>query len=232
MKIGIIAAMTEELQAILKYVDFINTKKIFNIEFLEGKIKNQDVVLVESGIGKVNAARTTQILIDNYNVDCVINIGVAGAISNNLQIGDVVIGKYLVQHDFDITAFGHDLGYITGVGKEIYSNEYLVNLFKNVLDNTSVKGMLGVIASGDIFCNSKELSLKIQEKFLADCVEMEGAAIAQVCFLSNIPFIVLRSISDVVNGANEVDFDDFLKSSSEIIASILKKGIEIINSGR
>ena len=232
MKIGIIAAMSEELQAILKNIEFSSKKKILNIEFAEGKINNKDIVLVESGIGKVNAARTTQILIDKYNVDYVINIGVAGAISENLQIGDVVIGKYLVQHDFDITAFGHDLGYITGVGKEIYSDEYLINLFKSVLDNSNIKGMLGVIASGDIFCNSKELSLKIHDKFLADCVEMEGAAIAQVCFLSNVPFVVLRSISDVVNGTNEVDFDEFLESSSEIIANILKKGIEIINSSR
>ncbi len=167
-------------------------------------------------------------LIDNYNVDYIINIGVAGGVNNNLNVGDIVIGKTLVQHDFDITKFGHEKGFITGVGKEIYSDINLVNLFSSNFDNSNNKLLIGTIASGDIFCTEPSMSLKIHDKFHADGVEMEGAAIAQVCFLCNVPFII-RSISDVVNGSNEVMFDKFLYSSSNVVAKLLVDVINKIN---
>ena len=227
-KVGIIIAMDEELNELLPYLKNKKEIKIFNLSFYEGLISNQECILVLSGIGKVNAARACQILIDNMNVDYVINIGVAAGINKNLMIGDIVIGTKLVQHDFDITSFGHPKGYITGVGQYILADNYLINLFeKSTTDNVVLKK--GVIASGDIFCTEPQMALKIKTKFDALCVEMEGASIAQVCFLSGIPFIVVRSISDIPNNENQIDFEHFLKESSEKVAKILVRTIAKIN---
>lgn len=227
-KIGIILAMNEELNELLPYLKEKKEIKIFDLIFYEGLISNQECILVESGIGKVNAARSCQILIDNMNVDYVINIGVAAGINKNLAIGDIVLGTKLVQHDFDITKFGHPKGYITGVGQFIETDKYLFNLFKkSCTDDVIIKE--GVIASGDIFCTDPQMAEKIKTKFEAFCVEMEGASIAQVCFLSGIPFIVVRSISDIPNNNNEIDFDNFLKKSSEKVAKVLIRTIAKIN---
>lgn len=227
-KIGIILAMEEELQELLPYLKEKQEIKIFDLAFYEGLISNQECILVLSGIGKVNAARACQILIDNMNVDYVINIGVAAGINKNLNIGDIVIGTKLVQHDFDITSFGHPKGYITGVGKFIETDKYLFDLFKkSCTDDLAIKE--GIIASGDIFCTDPLMTNKIKEKFDALCVEMEGASIAQVCFLSGIPFIVIRSISDIPNNNNQIDFEEFLKEASQKVAKVLVRTVAKIN---
>lgn len=224
--IGIIAAMQEELDAILNIMNEINKKDIYNITFYKGKINKSNVIAVKCGVGKVNAARTTQILIDRFNVKEIINLGSAGALKPNLNIGDIVIGEKLIQHDFDITAFNHKKGYITDVGDYISCDNNLIERFKtaaNELDDKEYKIITGIIASGDIFCTEIKMKEKIHSKFNADCVEMEGAAIAQVCYLDNIPFIVVRSISDSPNGNNAIVFDEFIKLASKRCASILKK---------
>ena len=131
-KVGIIVAMEEELEQILNITNDIKEKEISGLNFKLGKIEKKNVVLVKSGVGKVNAARVTQILIDKFNVEYVINVGSAGALNPLLNIGDIVIGEKLVQHDFDITAFDHDKGYITGVGDYIYSDNTLVEKFKKI----------------------------------------------------------------------------------------------------
>ena len=223
MVIGIITAMEEEMISIKKYINNIKTNIIYGIEFIEGNINKHNIILCKSGVGKVNASRTTQLLIDNYNIDYVINIGVAGALNEKLNIGDIVIGKYLVQHDFDITKFNHEKGYIPDIGVKIESSKELLDLFEN---SNFIKG---TIATGDIFCTDKNMSLKIHNKFDADCVEMEGAAIAQVCFLCNKKFIIIRSISDVVNGTNEIDYDNFFVESSEKVAHLIFDTISKIN---
>ena len=124
-KVGIIFAMEEELNAFMDKITIQNEYDIFNLHFFHGIINNTECILVISGVGKVNAARTTQILIDNYNVDLIINIGVAGGVNTNLAIGDIVIGEKLVQHDFDITAFNHEKGFIQDIGVFIDGDEYL-----------------------------------------------------------------------------------------------------------
>lgn len=225
MKIGIIFAMQEELNALKKHLEITNEFNIFDLKFYESKHNSITCILVESGIGKVNAARTTQILIDNMKVDYIFNIGVAGGIETSLKVGDIVIGTDLVQHDFDITAFNHEKGFIPSLGKFIKTDEYLVRLAKNI-DNTL---KLGIIASGDIFCTDTNMSKKIHDKFHALCVEMEGASIAQVCYLCNIPFLVIRSISDTPNNNNAVMFDEFLEKASNKVASIMIKLIEKID---
>ena len=228
-KIGIIFAMHEELNAFIKNINIENEYDIFDLHFFHGMIKDTECILVISGVGKVNAARTTQILIDNYGVDAIINIGVAGGVNKSLSVCDIVLGEKLVQHDFDITAFDHEKGYIPNVGVFSNSDEYLVNLFSSILDKEKISYHRGIIASGDIFCTEEAMSMKIASKFNALCVEMEGASIAQVCYLSHIPFIVIRSISDVPGNNNTIAYDEFLESSSEKVADVLIKIIENIN---
>ena len=200
-------------------------------KYMNCKIKDKICVLVKSGVGKVNAARATQILIDNFKPDYIVNVGVAGGLNPMLSIGDIVIGETLVQHDFDITAFGHAKGYIPGVGEKIYADDYLVKKIEEAIGNQEEKVYKyekGVIASGDIFCTAIPMRDKIYAKFNAECVEMEGAAIGQVCSLCNVPFVVIRSISDTPNGENEVTYEKFIKLASERCANILKDFVKTI----
>ena len=226
-KIGIIFAMKEELDEFLNLVEKINEYKIFDLDFYECNYGDKELVLVESGIGKVNAARATQILIDNMEVEYIFNVGVAGSVNKNVKVMDVVIGDKLVQHDFDITAFNHEKGYIPNIGgKFVESDPYLIKVALEVGDENTHKG---VIASGDIFCTEEAMSNKIATKFGALCVEMEGASIAQVCYLSHIPFLVIRSISDSPTGGdNTLTYEEFLKLSSCKVAGYLKRIIDII----
>lgn len=221
---GIIAAMNEEMLEIKNIMTNIEEIKIYELTFIKGKINNTNVILVEAGIGKVNAARVTQILIDNFNIQAVINVGSAGSANDELNIGDIVIGKKVVQHDFDITAFGHQKGYISNVGQFIECDKNLIEQMKNTINNVSNNEYMikiGIIASGDIFCTEPKMKNKIREKFNADAIEMEGAAIAQICKLDKIPFIIIRSISDSPNGNNEITFDEFLKHASKRCAEII-----------
>lgn len=225
--VGIIFAMEEELNELLKYLSIEKEYKIFDLKFYEGKIHKIKCILVKSGVGKVNAARTTQILIDNIKVDYIFNIGVAGGISDILNIGDIVIGENLVQHDFDITAFNHEKGYIPEIGVYIKSDEYLYTIANNVLrERNEINVISGTIASGDIFCTELTMSQKINKKFNALCVEMEGASIAQICHLCHTPFLVLRSISDTPNNNNVITYEEFLKLSSKNIAQAMNDILE------
>ena len=225
-KFGIIAAMEEEKKEIENIMTDKEWLKIYELNFIKGKINNTEVVLVEAGVGKVNAARTTQILLDNFKVDAIINVGSAASANDELEIGDMVIGQKNVQHDFDITAFGHPKGYISNVGQYVESDSTLIEKMEQTISNmqnSEFKIKIGTIASGDIFCTELKMKEKIRTKFNADAIEMEGAAIAQVCKLDNIPFLVIRSISDKPNGENNVTFDQFLEMASKRCAKIIKE---------
>lgn len=225
-KYGIIAAMKEEMQEIKKIMQEIEEIKIKELIFFKGKINNNNVILVEAGIGKVNAARVTQLMIDKFEIEKIINVGSAGSANNELEIGDIVIGKRLVQHDFDITAFGHPKGFITNIGQYVESDSELISKMEQTISKLSqneFKIKIGTIASGDIFCTEPKMKEKIRTKFNVDAIEMEGAAIAQVCKLNEIPFIVIRSISDNPNGKNEITFDQFLEKASKRCAEIINK---------
>ena len=224
-KFGIIFAMEEEINAFINNITIQNEYDIFDLHFYEGVINNVLCMMVVCGVGKVNAARTTQILIDNYGVDLIINVGVAGGVSNDLKVLDIVVGEKLVQHDYDLTSFGHEKGLIPGVGKYIPCDEKLISLAKKVkLDN---KVHTGVVASGDIFVFENWMGEKINTKFNAMCVEMEGAAIAQVCYLCKIPFLVIRSISDSpYQDDNKIAFDEFLEESCSVVAEFLRKFLD------
>ena len=215
--IGIIAAMDEEVDSIKKLMSDINIRNIYELEFILGTIHSKNVVLVKCGVGKVNASRTTQILIDNFDLEYVINVGTAGGLSENIEIGDVVIAEKLVQHDFDITAGGHEKGYVSNIGKYFNCDQNLIKKSKEIIDNMNqnFKAVTGLIATGDIFVQDIKVKERIKEEFNADCAEMEGAAIAQVCELDEIPFIVIRSISDKPNGNNNIDFEQYLELACE-----------------
>ena len=220
-KIGIIFAMKEELEATLKELEFVKKYKIYDLNFYECRYSDKVCILTECGIGKVNAARCTQILIDKENGDCIFNVGVAGSVTKDVSICDVVIADKLVHHDFNLVSFNHERGYIPNIGMYINCDDYLVKLAQEVsIDN---KTHVGVIASGDIFVSEAIMGEKIYSKFKALCVEMEGAAIAQTCYLSKIPFLVIRSISDSPNkeANNNITFDEFLEESSNVAANFL-----------
>lgn len=224
--IGIIVAMDEEREEIINIMKDVEVKQVYNLRFLVGKIQGKNCIIAKSGVGKVNAARTTQIMIDNFELSYVINIGVAGAINGLLNIGDVIIAKHVVQHDFDITAFDHSKGYITGVGDRVKCDEQLVSEFEQVIESQPEKNYqikMGIVATGDIFCTEIWMKDKIRAKFDADVVDMECGAVAQVCYLDGVPFIAIRCVSDTPNGNNASTFDENLKMASRRCANILKE---------
>lgn len=219
--IGIIVAEVEEINAIKYLMKTIDELNLYNLNIFKGTINDKDCLLIRCGVGKVNAARTVQLLLDKFNIEYIINLGSAGALIETLNIGDIVVGKQLVQHDFDVTAFGREKGYIPEAGKFFECNNKLFQACENIkIYNQKIE--FGTIASGDIFCTDIIMKEKIKENFNAVCVEMEGAAIAQVCYLSNIPFIVIRSISDSPNGNNQIDFNEYLKIASKNCAEFIK----------
>ena len=225
-KIGIITAMEEEFQEVEKLMTEKEVKRMHNIEFYEGKIKDKKCVLAKCGVGKVHAARLTQSMIDNFKLDFIINVGTAGAINPKLKIGDLVVGRTVVQHDFDITAFGHSKGYITGIGNYVKCDDNLLEKLKetiNKMPETNYEIKLGIVATGDIFCTEKYMKEKIRTKFDADIVDMECGAIAQVCYLEEMPFLVIRTVSDVPNGENARTFDENLRLASRRSANVLKE---------
>lgn len=224
-KIGIITAMSEEFAVIEELMDNIEVIEKYHLKFYCGLINQKEVILVECGAGKVNSARATQMMLDIFDIEYMINVGVAGSLNEHLEIGDIVIGQTLVQHDFDITAGGYPKGYISKeLGREFISDSKLVRKCENIIRNDlkEVNAKIGTIATGDVFCQEISLKEEIIKEFNADCVEMEGASIAQVCTLCNIPFIVIRSISDKPNGHNNVDFEKYVVSSSKKFSKLME----------
>ena len=218
--IGIIGAMDEEIAFIKSISEIISAKNILGLDFFVGKYGSNSVVIVKSGIGKVNAAACTQVLIDHFAVDCVINVGVAGAIYKELKIGDVVISTDTVQHDMDVSALGDPIGTIPRLEESFFkADEELIALAEEVGEYLEGHNVYkGRIASGDQF---------IWNNFKAYCAEMEGAAIAHVCYLNRIPFVVIRSISDNADGEAEMSYNEFTKvaaqNSSVILEEMLKR---------
>ncbi|BBA51065.1 5'-methylthioadenosine/adenosylhomocysteine nucleosidase [uncultured Fusobacterium sp.] len=230
MKIGIIGAMNEEVVELKAVMSDIKSEKIGNLEFFNGKLLGKDVVLVEGGIGKVNAAICATLIINHFKVDKVLFTGVAGGVNPNINIGDIVIGNDLIEHDFDSTAFGYELGQIPRMDTYIFkADQNLVDIACNVAEKEfgKYRVCVGRIVSGDEFVASIERIKWLRDTFEADCTEMEGAAVAHVCHIFNMPFLIIRAISDKANHDAKVDFPEFVKlaakNSKTIIEGILNR---------
>lgn len=210
--IGIIGAMEEEIAFLREKIEIITTKSLLGLTYHIGRFSGHQVVLVKSGIGKVNAAICTQAMIDHFGVDFVINIGVAGALSPELKIGDILISTDAVQHDMDTTDFGDPIGIIPRMPVSYFpADEALIALAQKAADTCHLdcRILTGRVASGDQFISSKAAREAIRKNVQGDCAEMEGAAIAHACFLNRIPFVILRAISDEANEQAGVSFDEF-----------------------
>lgn len=218
--IGIIVAEEKELLALLNIMTNKEEINIYEKIFYKGLIENKEVIVVKCNVGKVNASRVCQLLIDKFNPNLVINIGTAGSVDNRLDIGDIVVASKLVQYDFDVTPFGRKLGEIENIGEYIQVSKELLDLF----DGMNVT--IGCIATGDRFIQNREEKDNIRNIFNALCVEMEGASIAQVCLLDKVSFLVIRSITDKLDGSSKVDFETFLDFSSKKVSSVLKDVIK------
>lgn len=224
MILGIIGAMEEELKLLLSEMDLETQKTIANMKFNKGKLWNNEVVAVVCGIGKVNAAICTQILASEFNVDKIINVGVAGGISKDIYPGDVVIAENLVEHDMDTTAFGDAPGQIPRMDTfDFKCDSDLVKAAKKACENIkNINTFSGRIVSGDLFVADIKKIKWLEKEFNASACEMEGASIAHTCYLNNIPFVVIRSISDNANNGAHMDFAKFTPIAVQNSTTILK----------
>ena len=224
--IGIIGAMDIELDTIKKEVKNLTKEEKGIRTFYTGTISGKEVVIVLAGIGKVNAAITTSKLLEEYNVDYIINIGVAGG-QNGVTHKDVVISTEALYHDVDVTSFGSKYvhGQVPGMDATFKADETLIKKTVNVLQNTTIRYHLGKVASGDQFVTTKDSIVKVNQlhnDILA--IEMEACAIAQTASIYNVPFIIYRSISDVLDDENQGDdFNKFVEEASENASLVLRE---------
>jgi len=231
MKIGIIGAMEVEVEILKKNMSLKKTIKKASMEFFEGTIEGTDVVVVRSGIAKVNAGICVQILVDLFDVTHVINTGVAGSLDAKINIGDIVLSTDACYHDVDATVFGYKKGEVPQLGTASFvADEKLREVAKKAIKTAAADiGVFeGRVCSGDQFISSKEIKDNIKKDFDGMCTEMEGAAIAQGCFLNNIPFLIIRAISDKADGSDIVDYPVFEEKAAKDCAALVIELIKLL----
>ena len=227
-KIAIMGAMPEEIEPIIDKLDDVQTNVYGDNKYYEGSYHGQEVVVAYSKIGKVFATLTATTLIEKFGCDMLLFSGVAGAISNELSIGDLIIADGLCQHDLDITAFGHPFGYVPEGEVCISTDVGLRNIAKDIAKSKGLILKEGVIATGDQFVANEERKNWIGTTFKADALEMEGASVAVVCNALNVPFFILRAISDSADMDASFNFDEFLESSAKISADFILSMVDTI----
>ena len=232
-RIGIIGAMDVEVNHLKKDMKMESISRKAGMEFCKGELKGQQVVVVRSGIGKVNAAVCTQILADVFGVDGVINTGIAGSLNADINIGDVVISTDVVHHDMDAVNFGYPLGQIPQM--DVFSfqaDEKLAEKARKVCEkvNPEIKVFRGRIVSGDQFIADKAVKKRIEQTFHGFCTEMEGAAIAQAAYLNRIPFVIIRAISDKADDSATMDYPTFEKKAVEHSVRLVEDLMEALVS--
>lgn len=228
--IGIIGAMEEEVELLKeKMTDTVIIEKA-GMKFVKGTLKGQTAVVVRSGIGKVNAGICTQILADEFQVEAVINTGIAGSLKAEINIGDIVLSTDTMQHDVDAREFGYPLGQIPRMETLTFlADEKLRKLAKEVCEevNPDIQVFEGRVASGDQFVADKETKEKIIENTQAYCTEMEGAAIGQAAYLNKIPYLVIRAISDKADDSAHVDYPTFerqvIRHTVNLVSSMMER---------
>ncbi|MGF7141695.1 adenosylhomocysteine nucleosidase [Anaerotaenia torta] len=229
-KIGIIGAMDEEVHILKSQMQGAAVRTAASMEFCEGSLQGRNVVVVRCGIGKVNAAVCAQLLIDLFQVDAVINTGVAGSLRNEIDIADIVLSSDTQQHDMDATGFGYPAGVIPRMEQSVFpADRRLVELAKQVcLETLPGLGVhVGRIVSGDQFISDQEKKVWLAEQFGGYCTEMEGAAIAQTAFLNRIPFLIIRAISDKADHSAEMSYQEFeelaIRNTVKLLNGLLEK---------
>ncbi|MBR3318446.1 MAG: 5'-methylthioadenosine/adenosylhomocysteine nucleosidase [Atopobiaceae bacterium] len=224
-RIGIIGAMESEISHLRENLTEKKRDVIAGMEFFSGKLGTHEVIVVVCGVGKVNAALCANVLSLRFNVSHVINTGVAGSLDARINIGDIVVSTDAVEHDFDVVALGYDAGEIPGMGVVAFEadsalREAMVAAVREVAPEVSV--FEGRVASGDQFVSTREQKERIESEFAGLCCEMEGAAIAHACHLANVPFVIVRAISDKADGSSHVDYRTFVREAANRSARIVE----------
>ena len=222
---GIIGAMDSEIQMIRGQMDYCRTNPLYGLTFYQGRIGSHDVILAKCGIGKVNAARCAQILIDRSKPDYLINTGVAGSLDANIDIGDIVVSTDALQHDMDVRGLGYEKGVIPQLDESIFKAdtalvEKAVDSCKKTCPEISV--FTGRVVSGDQFISDRNVKNEIAEQFNGLCCEMEGAAIAHAAYLNKLPFVVIRAISDKADDSADMDYPTFERKAAEHSAKLVE----------
>ncbi|MBO5564255.1 MAG: 5'-methylthioadenosine/adenosylhomocysteine nucleosidase [Lachnospiraceae bacterium] len=226
MKIGIIGAMEIEVETLKEAMTIEETVTRANMEFCVGKLEKKDVIVVRSGVGKVNAALCTQILIDVFQAEAIINTGVAGSLHNAINIGDIVVSTDAVYHDVDATVFGYQKGEVPQMGRlsfpaDLTLQKKAMEAIRKAAPDCNV--FAGRIASGDQFVAGRNVKEGIAKTMQAQCTEMEGAAIAHAAYVNGVPFVILRAISDKADESVQISYDDFEKKAAQDCAAITKE---------
>lgn len=229
-KIGIIGAMELEVEALKEQMDVKNIVEKASMKFYEGTLRGKDVVIVQCGIGKVNAGICVQILADLFQVDAVINTGVAGSLRAEINIGDIVVSTDACEHDMDVTALGYKQGIIPQMKESFFKAdrqlvEAAIEVCREV--NPDINVYEGRVLSGDRFISGEEIKNKLIDLFDGSCTEMEGAAIAHAAFLNEIPYVVIRAISDKADGSAHMDYPEFERAaaahSAKLVENLVKR---------
>lgn len=229
--IGIIGALDREVSFFIENLKEVEKVERASMIFYTGLIDGEKIVVVKSGVGKVNAAVCTQILIDDYKPDAIICTGVAGALKDELNLGDTVISQDVVQHDIDGTSFGHELGEIPNLNiKEIKACSKFIQMARKAYEEEfqGKKVHIGRILTGDQFISDRKKVDFLRRTFDGSCVEMEGGAIGQVCYLNSMPFLIIRSISDKADGTAVCDFNQFADEVAEKSYRLVRRIIKML----
>jgi len=224
MKLGVIAAMKIEAEIIIAKMTDKKTESLGGIEYTTGKIGDCTVICSVCGIGKVFAGMCAQGMIIGFSPDYIINTGVAGTLDSSLSIGDIAVSSAVVQHDMDTSGIGDPPGLISGINMiEMPASEFLGSLISDIAKKRGIKCVTGIIASGDQFIADGNAKKRIRKSFGAVACEMEGGAVGQVCTVNEVPFVVIRAISDDADSGAVEDYPSFAKKSAEISADITVK---------
>lgn len=225
--IGIIGAMKQEIEMLEAMLESSSSETVSGIEYVKGKLHGTDVVLAVCGIGKVFAAICAQTMILRYAPDAIINTGVAGTLTDKLGIGNLCIADKVVQHDMDTSPIGDPKGLISGINViYIPTSEELSLKLKTIADTKNTKNILGTLASGDQFVADESVKDRIRSNFGASACDMEGASIGQVCYVNNVPFAVVRAISDGANDGASLDYPTFVKLAAKTSAAIVEEFVK------
>ncbi|MCI8504707.1 MAG: 5'-methylthioadenosine/adenosylhomocysteine nucleosidase [Lachnospiraceae bacterium] len=230
--IGIIGAMEEEVDQIKEMMEEVSVETRASMNFFKGIFEGRQVVVVRSGIGKVNAGICTQILADVYGVDAVINTGIAGSLQTQIDIGDIVLSTDTLQHDVEAEAFGYPAGQIPRMDTLAFlADERLLRCAEECCNrvNPDIKTFRGRVLSGDQFIADSEKKDWLVKTFGGCCTEMEGAAIGQTAYLNGIPFLIIRAISDKADGSASMDYPEFESKAISHTVALMRAMVKDLN---